>query len=180
MVTYRSITDNDREFLYQLYASTRTEELALTDWDEAQKEAFLRMQFNAQHTHYQTYYAGAKFQIILLNDELIGRLYIAHWKSEIRLIDIALLPVHRGKGLGAAIIKKILAEAAAAGLPVRIHVEKFNPALRLYERLGFRPIEDKGVNWFMEWRAEDVERGATSVERKTESRPRSVTQEESF
>lgn len=160
MISYRPITADDEKFLYRVYASTRMEELAQTDWDEAQKKAFLRMQFRAQHSHYQTYYADALFQIILLNEEPIGRLYRANWKNEIRLIDIALLPEHRSQGLGTMLIKRMQAEAAAAGLPLRIHVEKFNPALRLYERLGFRPIEDKGVYWFMEWRAEGKERGA--------------------
>jgi GNAT superfamily N-acetyltransferase len=154
MISYRLITAEDEEFLYRVYASTRAEELVQTDWDDAQKEIFLRMQFNAQHSHYQTYYTGALFQIILRNNEPAGRLYLAHWKSEIRLIDIALLPAFRGKGLGTTIIKRLQAEGAAAGLPLTIHVEKFNPALRLYERLGFRAIEDKGVYWFMEWRAE--------------------------
>lgn len=152
MITYRPITAEDEEFLYRLYASTREEELSQTGWDEAQKETFLRMQFHAQHEHYQTYYANAQFQLILFDGEPIGRLYVARWENEIRLIDIALLLAHRHRGLGSRIIKDILVEAAQAGLPVRIHVEKFNPALRLYERLGFRPIEDKGVYWFMEWR----------------------------
>ncbi len=160
MITYRPITAEDEEFLCRVYASTREEELAQTDWDNAQKENFLRMQFHAQHTHYQTYYTGAQFQIILWYDEPIGRLYLAYWKNEIRLIDIALLPAHRGQGLGATIIKRIQAEGAEAGLPVCIHVEKFNPALRLYERLGFRAIEDKGVYWFMEWQAERGGQGA--------------------
>lgn len=152
MITYRLICDSDRDFLYLVYASTRQEELAQTGWEAAQKEAFLRMQFHAQHEHYQTYYQEAQFQIILVDDKPIGRLYQARWKNEIRLIDVALLPEYRGKGLGKTIIKTILAAGAEAGLPVRIHVEKFNPALKLYERLGFRQIEDKGVYWFMEWR----------------------------
>ncbi len=152
MISYRPITANDEEFLYRVYASTRTEELAQTGWEEAQREALLRMQFRAQQAHYQSYYADAQFQIILHNAEPIGRLYIAYWKNEIRVVDIALLPAYRGRGYGAAILTRILSEGEKAGLPVRIHVEKFNPALRLYERLGFRAIEDKGVYWFMEWR----------------------------
>lgn len=155
MISYRLITAEDDDFLCGVYASTREEELAQTDWSDEQKESFLLMQFRAQHAHYQTYYADAQFQIILFNNEPIGRLYLAYWKNEIRLIDIALLPAYRGQGLGATIIKKILVEGATSGLPVRIHVEKFNPALHLYERLGFRPIEDKGVYWFMEWRTEN-------------------------
>ena len=71
--------------------------------------------------------------------------------DEIRLIDIALLLEHRNAGIGARLLQDLLAEAAQAGKPVRIHVEKFNPALRLYERLGFTPIEDQGVYLLMQW-----------------------------
>lgn len=159
MISYRPITPEDGEFLYRVYASTRTEELAQTDWDEAQKETFLRMQFRAQHTHYQSHYPKAQYQVILWNGEPAGRLYLEQWQSEIHLIDIALVPAYRGQGLGTAILKRIFAQAAEAGLPVRIYVEKFNPALRLYKRLGFRAIEDKGVYWFMEWRAEGGAQG---------------------
>ena len=81
----------------------------------------------------------------------VGRLYIARWDDEIRIVDIALLPPSLNAGIGTAILRDILAEAAVAQKPVRIHVEQFNPALRLYERLGFAPIEDKGVYLFMEW-----------------------------
>ena len=81
----------------------------------------------------------------------VGRLYVARWQDEIRIVDIALLPPYRNTGLGTTILRDLLAEAAVAHKPVRIHVEKFNPALRLYERLGFVPIADKGVYLFMEW-----------------------------
>jgi ribosomal protein S18 acetylase RimI-like enzyme len=68
-----------------------------------------------------------------------------------RIVDIALLPRYRNGGIGTAILRDILAEAATAGKPVRIHVEKFNPAMRWYERVGFRAIEDQGVYVLMEW-----------------------------
>ncbi|NUO83088.1 GNAT family N-acetyltransferase [candidate division KSB1 bacterium] len=148
----------DAAFQPEVQALSRAQARAFVDAVEAlppaQREAFLRMQFRAQQAHHQKYYADAQFQVILHNAEPIGRLYIAYWKNEIRVVDIALLPAYRGQGYGAAILTRILSEGEEAGLPVRIHVEKFNPALRLYERLGFRPIEDKGVYWFMEWRAE--------------------------
>jgi ribosomal protein S18 acetylase RimI-like enzyme len=150
-VTFRRIQPEDGPFLYQVYAGTRTEELAQVDWPDEQKEAFLRMQFEAQHRVYQENYQGADFFVILKDAEPIGRLYIIRWEEEIRIIDIALLPGHRNSGIGTALLKDIQAEAAQAGKPVRIHVEIFNPALRLYERLGFRTIEDRGVYYFMEW-----------------------------
>jgi len=132
-------------------ASTRTEELALVDWDEAQKAAFLHMQFAAQHQFYQEHYAKTDFLIMLRDAVPVGRLYVARWQDEIRIVDIALLPPYRNAGIGTTILRDLLTEAAVAHKPVRIHVEKFNPALRLYERLGFAPIADKGVYLFMEW-----------------------------
>lgn len=128
------------------------EELSLVEWGEGQREAFLKMQFEAQHEYYQIHYADADFQVILLDDEPIGRLYVARWKDEIRLVDISLLPEHRRAGIGTLLLKQLFDEARTAGKPVRIHVEKFNPALRLYERLGFSPIADRGVYLFLEWR----------------------------
>ena len=142
---------DDAAFLYEVYASTRTEELAVVDWDEAQKAAFLHMQFTAQHQFYQERYTQTDFLIILRAAVPVGRLSVARWQDEIRIVDIALLPPYRHAGIGTTILRDLLAEAAVAHQPVRMHVEKFNPALRLYARLGFAPIEDKGVYLFMEW-----------------------------
>jgi GNAT superfamily N-acetyltransferase len=151
-VAFRPIAPDDAPFLYRVYASTREEELRPLPWTAAQKDAFLRQQFQAQHTFYQEHYEGTRFEVILRDGQPIGRLYVARWAAELRIVDIALLPEHRGAGIGTAILQGLLAEAAAAGKPVRIHVERLNPAQRLYERLGFVPIEDKGVYYLMEWR----------------------------
>ncbi len=119
-------------------------------WTPAQKAAFLRQQFQAQHAFYQEQYAGARFEVILLDGEPVGRVYVDRRDDEVRIVDIALLPEHRGAGIGSGILRSLLAEAAAAGKPVRIHVERHNPALRLYERLGFVRLADTGVYYLME------------------------------
>ena len=150
-LSFRPIREQDEEFLYRLYASTRAEELAQTLWNDAQKAEFLRMQFSAQHSHYLSHFAGAEFLLILRDDEPIGRLYLERRPEEVRLIDIALLPDWRSRGLGGALMRDLMEEARDQGLPVRLHVEKFNPALRLYERLGFRPLEDLCVHLLMGW-----------------------------
>ncbi len=150
-ITLRPITPQDQDFLYRVYASTRAAELGQVDWDEARKSVFLRMQFNAQHLYYAENYAHAQFQIVLLDGAPIGRLYVDKRAAEIRIVDIALLPKQCGQGIGSHLLLEILAEGQARGVPVTIHVERFNPALRLYERLGFRPVEDKGVYLLMEW-----------------------------
>jgi ribosomal protein S18 acetylase RimI-like enzyme len=137
--------------LARLYATTRSEEMKLVPWDEAQKAAFLRMQFDLQSRHYQEHYSDSAFLIIELDGTPIGRMYVRRSAEEIQLIDIALLPEHRGAGIGGDILKDLLAEGAKSGKPVRIHVAHQNPALRLYQRLGFRICEDKGLHYLMEW-----------------------------
>lgn len=150
-VNFRPITAEDTEFLFTVYASTRTDELAVVDWSESDKAAFLRAQFTAQHQAYQGSYQGADFLVILMGDRPIGRLYLARGEREIRIVDIALLPEHRNAGIGGAILADILAEGARDAKRVSIHVEMFNPALSLYQRLGFRQREVRGVYYFMEW-----------------------------
>jgi ribosomal protein S18 acetylase RimI-like enzyme len=150
-LTLRPITSDDLAILYQIYASTRAEELAQTDWTGEQKTAFLQQQFMAQHQYYQANYSGAQFQIIEETGQPIGRWYVDQWEDQIRIIDIALLPDQRGRGIGTQLIDRILTEGRALNLPVTIHVERFNPALHLYERLGFRVAEDKGVYLLLKW-----------------------------
>ncbi len=150
-VKLRPITGADMPFLERVYASTRTDELAVTNWSAAQKEAFCRMQFNAQHEHYQRHYSGASFSVIECDEIAVGRLYVDRWTREIRIVDIAILPEHRGRGIGTRLLGNLQEEARFNGKLLSIHVERLNPALRLYERLGFRILEDKGVYLLMGW-----------------------------
>ena len=101
-VSFRPITPEDSEFLYSVYANTRSEELSAVDWSDAQKEQFLRQQFDAQHLAYQQTYEGGDFLVILRNGRPAGRLYVARWEREIRIVDIALLPEYRNAGIGSA------------------------------------------------------------------------------
>ena len=149
-ITLRAAEPGERELLYRVYASTRTEELAVVPWDDVQKDAFLRMQFDAQDAWYREHYAGASFDVIVADGKPAGRLYVNRGRSEIRIVDIALLPEYRGNGIGTSLLRNLLAEADAAGKRLTIHVERFNPALRLYERLGFSVAEDKGVYLLLE------------------------------
>jgi ribosomal protein S18 acetylase RimI-like enzyme len=149
----RPITREDDSFLAGLYASTRAEELAVTGWSDEETAIFCRQQFDAQTVHYRENYPGALLQVIEREDVSIGRLYVARWEREIRIMDIALLPEHRRAGIGSQLLRELQDEARSAGKTLTIHVERFNPALRLYERLGFRQVEDKGVYLLMEWRA---------------------------
>jgi len=151
-VTLRPKTDADREFLCALYASTRVEELAQTDWTDEVKQAFLRSQFDAQTVHYEKHYYDAERSIIERDGTAIGRLYVYRGDPvDVRVVDIALVPGARGSGIGASLLRQVMAEATAAGKSVSVHVEQFNPALRLYQRLGFDPVGTHGVYFLMRW-----------------------------
>ncbi len=151
----RPIEDKDYAILNEIYSSTRAEELKqVTAWSEEHKRAFLTQQFNAQHDYYQKNYVGANFFVIQKNTIPIGRLYIQEnfQEREIRIIDIALLPPWRNQGLGTGILTDILNRANDINRPVTIHVESFNPAMKLYERLGFKKVsETNGVYYLMEY-----------------------------
>jgi len=153
MVSLRPIRPEDDSFLARVYASSRAEELAVTGWPEELKADFCRRQFDAQSAYYAANYPGASFQIIERDGWPIGRLYVARWEKEIRIVDITLLPESRGTGIGTKLLRDLQDEARSAGKSLTIHVERFNRALALYQRLRFREIEDKGVYLLMEWKA---------------------------
>ena len=147
----RNETDADIPFLIQLYGSTREQELAPVPWSAEQKQAFLVSQFQAQRHHYRTFFSGCAFDVLELRGAPMGRLYLEARASQLRIVDIALLPQWRGQGLGTAILEALMAAAQAGGRGVGIMVEKFNPALRLYRRLAFTAVADHEVYLEMEW-----------------------------
>lgn len=149
-ISLRHIDDGDLQFLLTLYATTRVDELAQVQWTDEEKATFITQQFEAQHTWWQMHYSDARFDLVLVDGEPAGRLYVDVWEKEIRIVDIALLPQYRGRGLGTRLMEPVFAEGDAAGKPVSIHVEIFNPARRLYDRLGFVEKETRGVYVLME------------------------------
>jgi len=152
MITLRPVCPEDEAFLYQLYASTRADEMARSNWPAAQQNAFLHMQFNAQRQSYALNFPQAASQLILSDEVAIGRLLVNRAVDEILLVDIALLPAYRNGGIGTSLIQALQDEAAMADLPIRLHVAALNPALRLYHRLGFTRIGESPIYLELEWR----------------------------
>lgn len=150
-IVFRPETSEDQKFLRVLYGSTREAEMAMVPWTKEQIEEFLDMQFEAQSKFYAEQFKGAEFSIVAQGGRSIGRLYLDRRANEIRIIDIALLPHFRGRGIGVAILKHVMEIAANDHLPVTIHVEKNNPAMSLYKKLGYKLIEDQGVYDLMQW-----------------------------
>lgn len=145
----RPVCEEDTEFLHRLYASTRAEEQELFGWNDAQWNGFIRMQFDLQQTYYRQNYHNASFDLVLLDKKPVGRLYVSRGKEEFRIIDISMLPEYRGRGIGGTLLQVLNREADQARVPVTLHVEKHNPALNLYQRIGFAVVEDRGFQWFM-------------------------------
>jgi GNAT superfamily N-acetyltransferase len=150
-ITLRPAGPPDRDFLLRVYAESRAEELAATGWTGAEQDAFCRDQFAAQDRHYREHFPGCEFLVVERDGRPIGRLYRDLREDEIRVVDIALLAAERGRGVGGRLLEDILAEARDRGLEVRIHVERTNPARRLYDRLGFRLVEEGEVYDLLSW-----------------------------
>ncbi len=151
-ISLRPVEANDDGLLFKIFAATRQAEMALVDWTETQKELFLHMQFDAQCRSYLLQFPSARHQVILCDDVPAGRLITEQSEGEIFLVDIALLPEQRNKGIGTTLLQELQDQAAQAGKLIRLHVELFNPARHLYERLGFVGVQQSGIYYEMAWR----------------------------
>jgi GNAT superfamily N-acetyltransferase len=152
-LTFRPAVAADDGFLFQLYASTRADELAPLGWNAAQRDTFLRGQFTAQRAHYRATFPQAKHSIVLLGKVIVGAWMVDRTPEEVRLVDLALLPQYRGHGIGTRLVRSLIDEARTAQRPLRLHVLKHSPAARLYNGLGFTPTGENGLYLKMEWRA---------------------------
>lgn len=150
-VELRPAGEADTELLFAVYAASRREPLAPLGWDRATVDAFLRTQFEAEQRDWQHHQPGAECHVVLRDGEPVGRLYLASNENELRVMDITLLPEHQGQGIGTALIGELLVEAARTRRTVRTHVERNNPAVRLYRRLGFLHAATRGTAWLLEW-----------------------------
>lgn len=175
----KPITKSDEEVLCQIYSSTRTEELSrVTNWSTSQKKAFLQAQFTAQHSYYQNNYTGAHFWVIEYRSQIIGRLYLhTHYpKNSMRIIDIALLPEWRNKGIGKQIIMDVMEFAAAKIRTVTIHVESFNPAMNMYKKLGFELVsKTNDVYHLLEWKNKNLDLQESISFKQSATNGRSIT-----
>ncbi|MCP4114870.1 MAG: GNAT family N-acetyltransferase [Desulfobacteraceae bacterium] len=148
-ISLRPIKDGDVEFLYRVYAGTRQAEMAVTGWEERQIDAFLRMQFQLQHKQYMANHARADLNIIRCGHDDVGRLYVLRSDEEISIMDIALLPEHQRMGIGTQLLNDLTRESALKNLPITLNVEYNNPAIYLYEKMGFKAGELNGIHYPM-------------------------------
>lgn len=150
-VTLRAVQESDDEFLMKVYGSTREQELAQVPWTAEQKQQFVRMQYEAQKKHYAAQHPKSSHEIICVQGIAAGRLYLDRSGEKFHILDITMLPEHRNRGAGSFLLGQIMAEAREAGKPVSIYVETFNPSLRLFQRLGFTPIQQEGFHLLLQY-----------------------------
>jgi ribosomal protein S18 acetylase RimI-like enzyme len=159
-VTLRPALDSDRDFLLAVYSAAREEELAPVPWSDGQKAAFLAQQFEAQDRDYRQRHPAGRFLVVEVGGQPAGRLYLAvlpgdglpgdGLPGELRILDIALLATFRNAGTGSALLADLIAEADRDGRRVSLHVERWNRARRLYERLGFAVVAETDVYLLLE------------------------------
>ncbi len=148
-IALRPTVAADRAFLLALYGTTRADELSAVPWAEHEKATFVAMQFDAQDASYRQAFPDGRFLLVLAGDDPIGRLSLARLTDELRIVDIILVPERCGQGIGSVLLAWVLAETDRDGLAATLHVEPWNPAKRLYERLGFQTVEAHGFHEFM-------------------------------
>lgn len=151
-VVLRPVTPEDHEFLRRVHASTVEPELESLGWDQPRRAPFLGMHYELQSRTFETTYPGADRYVILAADQPVGRLYVNRGESEIRVVEISLLPERRGSGIGTRLLEEILEEARSRGVPVRLQVEKKSRALGWSQRIGFQRVRDRRLYWEMEHR----------------------------
>lgn len=156
-ISVRSEQPQDESFLFELYASTRQEELDAWGWPPEMRRGFLTMQFKASQGLHNAF-PDAEFQIVMLDGLNAGRMVVHRTAEALHLLDIALLPQHRSAGIGTALMQRVFGEAAATKKPLRLQVLKGNRAARFYHRLGFVKIGETEMHLEMEWRAPAVRR----------------------
>lgn len=149
-VSLRQVTAGDRDLLFRVYSTSRDDELAIVPWTAGEKHAFLKMQFNARERDLAARFDAKAYSVIERRGVAIGYLWVHRSTDELRIVDLALLPEHRGAGIGTELLNDVIAEAKELGVPVRLSIVASNPARRFYERLGFQPVGEAGVNQPME------------------------------
>lgn len=150
-IALRPAEPDDADLNYRIYADSRAVEVSYTGWNAEQAEIFLRHQFTAQNNHYWHYYPDSTLELILLDSEPVGRLWLARADDEIRILDLVVLTSSRRQGIGSSILRDLQTEARQQGKPVLVHVELNNPSLTLFQGLGFVLKEEKGSHLLLQW-----------------------------
>lgn len=142
-VTVRESRASDAELMLELYASTSARELGDLGWTLGAQPTFVLMQAQTQEWKRAQRYPHLDRLVICLDGAPVGRLLVSCGAAEVEIVDITVLPRHRGRGIATHVLAQVLEEARATRVPVRAVVEVDDPALLLFGRLGFVPSDDE-------------------------------------
>ncbi|MEI9863748.1 MAG: GNAT family N-acetyltransferase [Limisphaerales bacterium] len=155
-ILLRPETPDDAGVLFEIYASTRQDEMDLTGWDADKRANFLDMQFKAMRQSYRVMFPTAQFSIVVHEMKTIGRIVVDRRDEEIHVVDLALLPEFRNQKIGTFLMQRICHEATQANKTVTLSVFKKSEAIHWYHRLGFSTMDESGFYEKMEWRPSPV------------------------
>ena len=147
VIDRRAATEDDRECLFEVFRNTRAPGDARPAHPESEREALLRARFNAREEQYREDYPLADFDVLTVDGEPAGNLYVDRGDDEFVIIDISLLPEFRNRGIGTAVIGRLVEEAGRLVLPVRALVRHHSRASRFWRRLGFERVGDDGTHY---------------------------------
>ncbi len=151
-MTLRDVQGTDNDFLFELFSSTREDELSVVPWNNEQKDAFLRMQFDAQSRHYSSAFPDMDYKIILIDGNRAGRLLTVMLPGDLHVIDIAILPSYRNLRIGTMLLRDLMSQAEMGNIVLSLYVEIYNRARTLYKRLGFVEVKIENIYTRMEYR----------------------------
>lgn len=162
-IVLRPRRNDDDNFLREVYVACRWDETAATGWPDQMRRVFLEDQCRIQRLQYDQNYRGAAWGVVEVDGERAGRLYLHYHDRDLRIVDISFLPAFRGRGIGGRLLAAVQDRARCLGAAkASMHVVQGNPAIRLYERLGFRWVELRGMYCLLEWTV--VRAAAMSIE----------------
>jgi ribosomal protein S18 acetylase RimI-like enzyme len=152
-ISLRPAQKSDEPFFYEVFKSVRAPEFAVLGLHPEQLEMLIGQQYEARTGSYEAQFPDSGNSVVLSGDAPIGQFWVFRTPEEFLVVDIALMPDHRGSGVGATLMKQFMAEADAARVPVRVTVASNNPgSLRFHQRLGFRIISEEPMYYTMEYR----------------------------
>jgi ribosomal protein S18 acetylase RimI-like enzyme len=141
----------DEVFLFALFCATREAEFSALP--QPQRETLLRFQYQAQSRDYAARFPHAEHFIVESSGRAAGRLLLNREANELRVVDIAVVPEMRGQGIASAVLKSLISEVQGAGMALRLSVWHSNPALGLYQGLGFYETARSATHLELEWRS---------------------------
>jgi GNAT superfamily N-acetyltransferase len=147
----RPALQQDEQFVYDVAYQVMHDHLHAHLWDPNIRHALLDLQVRSKNASYAAVHPGADYAIIMQDDQPVGRMIIDRSGEFYHLVDISIVPAHRGAGIGTRLVLALCMEAETIHKSVRLYVSITNPrAAELYKRLGFRVIEDQQTDILME------------------------------